>query len=122
VLSVGDPLRQQLDVPECLRLLGTTAIGHLGFSEAALPALQPVTYRLTDGVVLIPASPAGRTTRAIRDGIVVLGVDSFGTGLTEWWAVNVVGPIHLVDAASLVLEPVLVTGWRRLAAGCRPAC
>jgi uncharacterized protein len=122
VLSVGDPLRQQLDVPECLRLLGTTAIGRLGFSEAALPALQPVTYRLAHGVVLIPAAPAGRTARAIRDGIVVLGVDSFGTCLGEWWVVNVVGPIHLVDAGSLLLEPVLVTGWRRAEAGCSPVC
>jgi len=121
VLSVGDPLRQRLDVPECMRLLGTTGIGRLGFSQAALPALQPVTYRLGDGGVLIPVTPASRTASAIRDGIVVLGVDSFGTGQPEWWAVNVVGPIRLVDATSLLLEPVLVTGWRRAAPVCDSA-
>lgn len=112
MLSVGDPLHQELDVPECMRLLGTAVVGRLGFTQAALPALQPVTYRLADGSVLIPAVPGSRATSAIRDGIVVLGVDSFAAGSLEGWAINVVGPIRLVDG-SLLLEPVLVSGWRR---------
>lgn len=112
MLSVGDPLNQELDVPECMRLLGTEVVGRLGFTQAALPALQPVTYRLAAGAVLIPAEPGSRTASAIRDGIVVLGVDSFCAGSIEGWAVNVVGPIRLVDG-SLLLEPVLVSGWRR---------
>lgn len=111
--SVGDPLHHDLGVPECLRLLGTAAIGRLGFSQAALPVVQPVTYRLANGAVLITAI-RGRTASAIQDGIVVLGVDSFGMDPTEGWAVNVVGPIRLA-AGSLLLEPVLVSGWRRTA-------
>jgi hypothetical protein len=114
VLSVGDPLHQDLDVQECMRLLGTAAVGRLGFTHAALPAVQPVTYRLAEGTVLIPAVPGSRVASAIRDGIVVLGVDSFAADSTEGWAVNVVGPIRLVET-SLLLEPVLVTGWRRAA-------
>lgn len=115
MLSVGDPRKAALGVPECMRLLGTTAIGRLGFTEGALPVVQPVTYRLADGGVRIPAVPGSRVTSAIQDGIVVLGVDSFGTDDGDGWAVTVVGPIRLVDGATLELEPVLVTGWRRCA-------
>lgn len=114
MLSVGDPRQETLDVPECMRLLGGTGLGRLGFTQAALPAVQPVTYRLADGAVLIPAVPGSREASALGGGIVVLGVDSFGTSETDGWAVTVVGPIRLVDG-SLLLEPVLVTGWRRTA-------
>jgi hypothetical protein len=113
VLSVGDPLQVELDVPECMRLLGTAGLGRLGFTQAALPVVQPVTYRLTKGAVLIPAVPGNPTTAAITDAIVVLGVDSFGSGQTDGWAVTVVGPIRLVARSCLLLEPVVVTGWRR---------
>jgi hypothetical protein len=115
VLSVGDPLQQALDLRECMRLLGTAELGRLGFTQSALPVVQPVTYRLSEGAVVIPAVPDHPATCALRDGIVVLGVDSFDDALADGWAVSVVGPIRLVDGCSLLLEPVLVTGWRRIA-------
>jgi len=114
-----------------MRLLGTATIGRLGFTEAALPAVQPVTFRLAETGVLMPAVPGSRWVTAIRDGIVVLGVDSFSPDQIEGWAVTVVGPIRLVGAWAsvagaepatgrpsdcfLLLEPALVSGWRRTA-------
>ena len=130
--DMSDLALEELGTPECMRLLGTAAVGRLGFTEAALPAVQPVTYRLADGAVLIPAVAVGRSAGAIRDGIVVLGVDSFGTDEPDEWAVTVVGPARLVETSPgtdsgrsrawpsgcfLVLEPVLVSGWRRPAGG-----
>jgi hypothetical protein len=112
VLSVGDPQQQELAVAECMQLLGTTGLGRLGFTQAAMPAVQPVTYRVAEGAVLIPAVPGSRAANAIRDGIVVLAVDSFRAELDDGWAVTVVGPVRLVDG-SLLLEPVVVSGWRR---------
>jgi hypothetical protein len=143
VLTIGDPLQDELGEQECLRLLGTTALGRLGYTRSALPAVQPVTYRLVDGSVLIPAVAGGPSAGAVRNGIVVLGVDSFGshstgsdpsaTGEFDGWAVSVIGPARLVNISGgrpagsgnwpsgsfLVLEPVLVSGWRR-AAGAFP--
>lgn len=114
MLTIGDPAHEELGVPECIRLLGTAGVGHLAFTEAALPVVQPVTYRIAEGSVRIPAVPGSRVTSAIRDGIVVLGVDSFGADRDDGWAVTVVGPIRLVHGSSLLLEPVLVSGWRRI--------
>lgn len=133
MLSIGDPRQLELGAEECMRLLGTAALGRLGFTQAALPAVQPVTYQLAHGSVLIPAVAGSRSAGAIGDGIVVLGVDSFGGGSAEEWAVSVVGPARLVDTSVrrgggspnwppgcfLVLDPVVVRGWRRAAAAPR---
>jgi hypothetical protein len=129
MLTIGDPALEELDAPECLRLLGTASLGRLGFTEAALPAVQPVTFLLAEGAVLMPAVPGSRWVGAIRGDIVVLGVDSFSGDQTHGWAVTVVGPARLVGPSRaagggaaaatwdcfLRLEPGLVTGWRRTA-------
>jgi hypothetical protein len=111
-LTVGDRAREDLDEKECLRLLGSAEVGRLGYTQAALPAIQPVTYSLEDGALVMPADPGSPSVAAICGAIVVLAVDSFGAGECDVWAVTVVGPTHLVGG-HLVLELGLVTGWRR---------
>lgn len=112
MLSIGELPRQELDVTECMRLLATATLGRLGYTQAALPAVQPVSYAVADGAVVMPAVPGSAAVAAVRGAIVVLTVDSFGADPADGWAVTVVGPARVVDGCVLLL-PGLVTGWRR---------
>lgn len=112
VVRIGELPRQELDVPECMRLLGTATVGRLGYTQAALPAVQPVSYAVADGAVVMPAVTGSAALAAVRGAIVVLTVDSFGADPADGWAVTVVGPARAIDGCVLLL-PGLVSGWRR---------
>jgi hypothetical protein len=110
-LRIGEAAREELDVPECMRLLGTATLGRLGYTQAALPAIQPVTYAMADGAVVMPAVPGSPAVAAVHGAIVVLTVDSFAASPSDGWVVTVVGPTR-VCGGSVLLEPGLVSGWR----------
>ena len=115
-LRIGEPAREELDVPECMRLLGTATLGRLGYTQAALPAIQPVTYTVSDGSVVMPAVSGSPAVAAVHGAIVVLTVDSFGASPSDGWVVTVVGPTR-VSEGCVLLEPGLVSGWRRSLGG-----
>lgn len=113
VLRIGEPARQELDVPECMRLLATATLGRLGYTQAALPAVQPVSYAVTGGAVVMPAVTGSAAVAAVRGAIVVLTVDTFAGDPADGWVVTVVGPTRVADGCVL-LVPGLVSGWRRV--------
>lgn len=112
MLRIGELPRQELDVPECMRLLATATLGRLGYTQAALPAVQPVSYAVMDGAVVIPAVTGSPAVAAVQGAIVVLTVDTFTADPADGWVVTVVGPTRMVDGCVL-LVPGLVSGWRR---------
>jgi hypothetical protein len=99
-----DQLVEVLDEAECLALLRSASIGRVAFTEGALPAIQPVPFRLDGRQVLIPTRSGSRVAGASRGAVLALGVDEVGPDRTGW-AVTVVGPSRLIgdpaDVAAL---------------------
>ena len=106
-----------LDEVECRALLVASRLGRLAFTRNALPAIQPVSYCLHDGEVVIPA-PAGSPFLPRTPGTVVaFEVDTLDGDTGTGWSVTVVGPSRAVDdpAETAVLDalpwsPVRWTG------------
>jgi hypothetical protein len=102
-----------LDEAECLRLLPTVSIGRIGYTEGALPAIQPVSFAVIGGQVLIPTRTGSKVAAASRGAVVAFEVDSFDAGGRTGWNVTVVGPSRLVrDPAEVAaLHELGLTPW-----------
>lgn len=115
-----DRQHEALDEPECLRLLGTTAIGRVAYTEAALPAIRPVSYTLRDGAVVIPTNADSPLALALRGAVVAFEADSYDPAARTGWSVTIVGPSWVVTAGPTVIPGTcfihvlvgLVRGWR----------
>src|SRR4051794_24038951 len=107
---------------ECLRLLGTPGIGRLAYTQAALPAIRPVSFSLSGEDVLVPALRASTFVAAVHGSVVAFETDDYDPGTRTGWAVTVVGHGRVLDghragvlsAGSCVIavHAGLVEGWR----------
>ena len=80
-----------LDHVSCMRLLGASSVGRVGFSAGALPMVVPVNYVLLEGSIVFP-SEGGVKSRAAQQGAVACseadGFDGFSEG---GWSVLAIG-------------------------------
>ena len=98
-MPAPDPARPlvPLDDVECrTRLLGGR-LGRLAFTRNALPAIEPVCYRLHGEEVVIPALPDSPFLPRRESTVVALGVDACDDSPWPGWCVTVVGPSRSVD-------------------------
>lgn len=100
----GKPIMETLDESECLRLVSTQVIGRLVFVGSYDLTVQPVNYRLVDGVILFRTAQDSLTGEDLRTGIehaeykVAFEVDSFDEKAREGWSVLIQGPAHHLDS------------------------
>ena len=98
--------RQQLEVldrQQCLALLQTVRVGRLVFTEGALPAVQPVNFRIYRDNVVIRVAGGAKLAAATNNCIVAFQADELDADLRKGWSVTVVGHAALiVDVADLV--------------------
>ncbi|GAA1308557.1 pyridoxamine 5'-phosphate oxidase family protein [Saccharothrix xinjiangensis] len=87
---------QVLARDECLRLLGSTAVGRLVYTDRALPVVHPVVYVL-DGECVVLRVPEGSATLVARDTIVAFQIDEVAPDLSKGWSVMGVGHVTEVD-------------------------
>jgi hypothetical protein len=85
-----------LDEAECLDLLPTVRIGRIAFTQDALPAVQPVSFAVLDGEVLIPTHRGSKVAAASRRAVVAFEVDEFDVRDRTGWSVTVVGQSRLI--------------------------
>jgi nitroimidazol reductase NimA-like FMN-containing flavoprotein (pyridoxamine 5'-phosphate oxidase superfamily) len=99
-------VRQQLEVldrEQCLDLLDTVRVGRLVFTEDALPAVQPVNFRLHRGDVVIRVAGGAKLTAATGNAVVAFEADELDPDLRTGWSVTVVGHADLItDVPELV--------------------
>jgi uncharacterized protein len=96
-VPTDDGLPIFLDDAECRRLLATVALGRLGFTDGALPAILPVPFAVYEGHVVIPAREGSPVVAAVRGAVVALEVDRFDHVTETGWSVTVVGPSRVVS-------------------------
>jgi nitroimidazol reductase NimA-like FMN-containing flavoprotein (pyridoxamine 5'-phosphate oxidase superfamily) len=117
-----DRAHEVLGHAECLRLLGTAGIGRLAYTQAALPAIRPVSYLLRGEDVLVPALRTSPFVAAVRGAVVAFEADDYDPGSRTGWAVTVVGHTRVLDGphadvssaqcCTIVVQVGLVEGWR----------
>lgn len=91
-----------LEAGECLRLLSTVRVGRIVFTDRALPAIEPVTFTLHDGSVIIRTRGGTKLAAAARNAVVALEADEIDLERQAGWSVTVVGRSNEVtDPAEL---------------------
>jgi Pyridoxamine 5'-phosphate oxidase len=109
------PDRQALEVldrDQCLELLHTVRVGRLVFTEDALPAVQPVNFRMRRGDVVIRVAGGPKLDAATRNNVVAFQADDLDDDLRAGWSVTVVGHAQritdvgeLLDLSGTFLQP-----------------
>jgi uncharacterized protein len=94
----------ELDDAECLRLLAEHEIGRVVFTDAALPAAQPVTYLLDDEEIVFRTSGGGKLAAATRNAVVAFQVDRIDTDTRTGWSVLGVGQAYEVVVPERLAE------------------
>ncbi|WP_233621559.1 pyridoxamine 5'-phosphate oxidase family protein [Amycolatopsis sp. WAC 04182] len=98
--------RQQLEVldrEQCLGLLRTVQVGRLVFVEDALPAVQPVNFRVKRDHVVIRGAGGAKLATAAGDTVLAFQADELDPELRAGWSVTVVGHANLItDVTELV--------------------
>ncbi len=101
---------QELDVltrRQCLDLLERVRVGRLVFTEDALPAVQPVNFRMWHDDVVIRVAGGPKLDAAIHHQVVAFQADELDADLHTGWSVTVVGHVeHITD----VDEQVAIAG------------
>jgi nitroimidazol reductase NimA-like FMN-containing flavoprotein (pyridoxamine 5'-phosphate oxidase superfamily) len=106
MVGVAVTVRQQLDVldrEQCLGLLETVRVGRLVFTEDAMPAVQPVNFRIHRGDVVIRVAGGAKLEAATGNTVVAFEADELDPDLRAGWSVTVVGHANLItDVPDLV--------------------
>jgi hypothetical protein len=96
-----DRLVEVLGEEECLALLGSAVIGRLAYTQDAMPAMQPSSFTVLAGEVLIPVRPGSRVAVASHGTIVAFEVDDVDVVRRTGWHVTVIGPARVVTGADV---------------------
>ncbi|MCV7038868.1 pyridoxamine 5'-phosphate oxidase [Mycolicibacterium moriokaense] len=109
------PNTKELDVlnrRQCLDLLQQVRVGRLVFTEDALPAVQPVNFRLWHDDIVIRVAGGPKLEAATDNQVVAFEADELDPDLRTGWSVTVVGhaqPItdvdDLVEVSGTFVEP-----------------
>jgi uncharacterized protein len=94
----------ELDEAECLRLLADHEIGRVVFTDAALPAAQPVTYLLDEEEIVFRTGGGGKLAAATRNAVVAFQVDHIDPTTRTGWTVLGVGQAYEVTVPSRLAE------------------
>jgi nitroimidazol reductase NimA-like FMN-containing flavoprotein (pyridoxamine 5'-phosphate oxidase superfamily) len=109
-----------LDEAECHRLLLAVRVGRLGFTRNALPAIEPVSYCVNDGHVVIPARPDSEFLPGCQSAVVAFEIDDCDEEDGTGWSVTVVGPARMVsDSAEVAVCDALPWPLLRRPRACR---
>jgi hypothetical protein len=101
------PKGQELEVlnrRQCLDLLQTVRVGRLVFTEDALPAVQPVNFRLRRDDVVIRVADGPKLAAATHNLVVAFQADELDPDLRTGWSATVVGHAHRITDVSGFVE------------------
>ncbi|WP_020575065.1 pyridoxamine 5'-phosphate oxidase family protein [Actinopolymorpha alba] len=92
----GVEASERIPLLECLRLLENARLGRIVFTDNAVPAVEPVDFRLDrDAAVFLIASDS-RLGIALGNSVVALEVDHIDQG-DHGWYVAAVGQARIVE-------------------------
>ena len=80
-----------LAATECLDLVGSHAIGRVGWSSVEGPTILPVAYAMRDGLIVFRTASYGTLAELVDDREVAFEVDEFDPTIRTGWSVLVRG-------------------------------
>lgn len=89
--SIVPPRLEELTRHECLELLHTVAVGRLGLSIEALPAILPVNFSLTGDRIIVRSAPGTKLHAAVAERVVAFEADGYDPDGAWGWSVLVRG-------------------------------
>ena len=95
----------ELSVDECWELLGTRAVGRVGFDDGRGPTILPVNHSAADRRIRFRVSPYGVLARALDGHAVAFEVDDTDEFRKAGWSVLVRGHAEVTDTATAWSEP-----------------
>jgi uncharacterized protein len=112
-MDTDSPALENLSPDECMRLMGSVAVGRIVYSRRALPAVELVNFALVDGDIVIRTSAEGKLAAATRGAVVAFEADAVELDGHAGWSVAVVGQARAVSDAEEIgrLERVALTSW-----------
>lgn len=113
VMDTDSLALENLSPDECMRLMGSVAVGRIVYTRRALPAVELVNFALVDGDIVIRTSAEGTLAAATRGAVVAFEVDVVDIDGHAGWSVTIVGQARAVSDAEEVrsLERVALTSW-----------
>jgi hypothetical protein len=113
VMDTDSRALEHLSPDECMRLMGSVAVGRIVYTRQALPAVELVNFALVDGDIVIRTSAEGKLAAATRGAVVAFEADTVDIGGHADWSVTVVGQARAVSDAEEIgrLERVALTSW-----------
>jgi hypothetical protein len=102
-MSKGQEL-EVLNRRRCLDLLATVRVGRLVFTEDALPAVQPVNFRLWRDDVVIRVAGGPKLAAATQNQVVAFETDELDPDLRTGWSVTVVGHAQRITDVNELVE------------------
>ena len=113
VMDTDSLALENLSPDECMRLMGSVAVGRIVYTRRALPAVELVNFALVDGDIVIRTSAEGTLAAATRGAVVAFDVDLVDIDGHAGWSVTIVGQARAVSDAEEVrsLERVALTSW-----------
>lgn len=88
--ALRNPVLRDLDAQECRALLSTHGVGRVALTTQNGPAVLPVNYEVTDGMIAFRTAP-GSTAAAAAGSEVAFEVDHIDDAMSQGWSVLVVG-------------------------------
>ncbi|MGE2719278.1 pyridoxamine 5'-phosphate oxidase family protein [Mycolicibacterium celeriflavum] len=95
---------ETLNRRQCLDLLQGVRVGRLVFTEDALPAVQPVNFRLWHDDIVIRVAGGPKLAAATDNQVVAFQTDELDPDLRTGWSVTVVGHAEPVTDVDEMLE------------------
>ncbi|KUI40794.1 pyridoxamine 5'-phosphate oxidase [Mycobacterium sp. GA-1199] len=95
---------EELNRRQCLDLLQGVRVGRLVFTEDALPAVQPVNFRLWHDDVVIRVAGGPKLAAATDNQVVAFQADELDADLRTGWSVTVVGHAEPISDVDELLE------------------
>jgi uncharacterized protein len=96
---------------ECRELLATAPVGRIVYTDRALPAIQPVTFTVTEDEVVIPTPAGSKLAAATHNAIVAFETDDFTPDRMAGWSVVIVGHTRVVTRSAELDRVRPLTPW-----------
>ena len=85
---------EPLTYRSCLELLTGARIGRVVYTSAAMPAAQPVTYRIDGDDIIFRTDRGSALDLAAGDAVVAFEADNIDVDTQDGWSVLAVGHAH----------------------------
>lgn len=88
----------EMDLPDCLQLVGEQGVGRLAFDDGRGPAIVPMNYTFHGGILHMRTDDGSKLEAADRRGLAAFEIDVVDLERAEGWSVVIRGRLRRMVA------------------------